>query len=338
MNIQEGISLVASNKDLSQDQMSGVMLEILGGNCTDAQIGAFLVALSIKGETVDEVVGAANSMRQLSVKVPIESSNLVDTCGTGGTAIGVFNVSTTSSFVASDCGAKVAKHGNRTVTRKSGSADLLEQAGVNLALKPDEVAKCIGEIGLGFMFAPSHHSAMKHVVGPRKEIGQKSIFNVLGPLTNPAGAKKQVMGVYDKRWMLPIAEVLRELGSEHLLIIHSEDGLDEISIASKTYVTEMKENKISEYVICPEDFGFETTSLDELIVNSPEESLEIAKSALKGEHKTAGAMVSMTAGAALYVSGISGNLEDGINLAKDCVAEGRGMTKLNQLVEFSSQF
>ena len=188
------------------------------------------------------------------------------------------------------------------------------------------------------MFAPSHHSAMKHVVGPRKEIGQKSIFNVLGPLTNPAGAKKQVMGVYDKRWMLPIAEVLRELGSEHLLIIHSEDGLDEISIASKTYVTEMKENKISEYVICPEDFGFETTSLDELIVNSPEESLEIAKSALKGEHKTAGAMVSMTAGAALYVSGISGNLEDGINLAKDCVAEGRGMTKLNQLVEFSSQF
>ena len=209
MNIQEGISLVASNKDLSQDQMSGVMLEILGGNCTDAQIGAFLVALSIKGETVDEVVGAANSMRQLSVKVPIESSNLVDTCGTGGTAIGVFNVSTTSSFVASDCGAKVAKHGNRTVTRKSGSADLLEQAGVNLALKPEEVAKCIGEIGLGFMFAPSHHSAMKHVVGPRKEIGQKSIFNVLGPLTNPAGAKKQVMGVYDKRWMLPIAEVLR---------------------------------------------------------------------------------------------------------------------------------
>lgn len=338
MNIQEGISLVSSNKDLSQNQMSEVMLEILSGNATDAQIGAFLMALSIKGETVDEVIGAASSMRQLSVKVPTDISNLVDTCGTGGTGIGIFNVSTTSSFVASDCGAKVAKHGNRTATRKSGSADLLEQAGVKLGLQPDEVSRCINEIGLGFMFAPSHHSAMKHVIGPRKEIGQKSIFNVLGPLTNPASAKRQVMGVYDKKWMMPIAEVLMELGSEHLLIVHSEDGLDEISIASKTYITEMKHNQISEYQICPEDFGFETSSLDGLYVTSPAESLDIAVSALNGEHKKAGAMVSMTAGAAIYVSGIVDTLEEGIKLAENSVSEARGMAKLSQLVEFTSQF
>mgnify|MGYP001431652166 FL=1 len=338
MNIQEGIKQVTSNQDLEQNEMFAITTQILEGSATDAQIGAFIIALSMKGETVDEVLGAVNAMRQLSTKVTVDIPNLIDTCGTGGTGIGIFNVSTTSAFVASYCGAKVAKHGNRTATRKSGSADLLEQAGVSLSLQPDEIAKCIEEVGIGFMFAPAHHSAMKHVVGPRKEIGQKSIFNVLGPLTNPASARRQLMGVYDKKWMLPIAEVLKQLGSEHLFIVHSQDGLDEISIASPTSVVEMKQGTISEFQISPEDFGFKTSSLDGLEVSSPKQSLEIAKLALRGEHEEASAMVAMTAGAALYISDIADSLDSGVELAKDCIKEGGGIIKLNQLVEFSSKF
>ena len=338
MDIQSAISQVSSGKNLTKDDMSEIILEILEGKVTDAQIGAFLIALSMKGETVDEVIGAVSVMRDLSTKVEINTPNLIDTCGTGGTGIGIFNVSTTSAFIASSCGAKIAKHGNRSATRKSGSADLLEQAGVSLSLTPKQVASCIEEVGLGFMFAQAHHSAMRHVVGPRKEIGQKSIFNVLGPLTNPASAKRQVLGVYDKKWMTPIAEVLNELGSEHLFIVHSKDGLDEISLASPTYVTEMKDGKISEYEISPEDFNFKTTSLDGLQVNSPQESLNLAKLALQGEHEKASSMICMTAGAALYLSDIAGSLEAGVELAKSSLESGAGLKKLNQLVEFTSQF
>ena len=338
MDIQSAISQVSARRNLTREDMSEIILEILEGKVTDAQIGAFLIALSMKGETVDEVLGAVGVMRDLSTKVEIDEPNLIDTCGTGGTGIGIFNVSTTSALVASSCGAKIAKHGNRSATRKSGSADLLEQAGVSLSLTPEQVASCIQEIGLGFMFAQAHHSAMRHVVGPRKEIGQKSIFNVLGPLTNPASAKRQVLGVYDKKWMTPIAEVLDELGSEHLLIVHSRDGLDEISLASPTYMTEMRDGKISEYEVSPEDFNFETDSLEGLQVNSPQESLDLAKLALQGEHKKASSMICMTAGAALYVSGIANSLESGVELAKRSVESGEGLKKLNQLVEFTSQF
>ena len=338
MNIQEGINTVTSNQSLDQKQMSSIMSEILEGNATDAQIGAFLIGLSMKGETIEEVLGAVEVMRSLSAKVDTDLPILVDTCGTGGSGIGIFNVSTASAFVASQCGAKVAKHGNRSATRKSGSADLLEQAGVSLALKPNEVADCIKNIGLGFMFAPSHHSAMRHVVGPRREIAQKSIFNILGPLTNPASATRQVMGVYNKRWMNPIANVLKELGSEHILMVHSQDGLDEISIASATSITEMKDGKIFDYEITPEDFGFKTSSLKGLEVNSPQESLELVHSALTGQREEAGAMISMAAGAALYVSEVSDSLKSGINLAHECVNDGGGIEKLNQLVEYSSKF
>ena len=338
MDIQSAISQVSARRNLTREDMSEIILEILEGKVTDAQIGAFLIALSMKGETVDEVLGAVGVMRDLSTKVEIDEPNLIDTCGTGGTGIGIFNVSTTSALVASSCGAKIAKHGNRSATRKSGSADLLEQAGVSLSLTPEQVASCIQKIGLGFMFAQAHHSAMRHVVGPRKEIGQKSIFNVLGPLTNPASAKRQVLGVYDKKWMTPIAEVLDELGSEHLLIVHSRDGLDEISLASPTYVTEMRDGKISEYEVSPEDFNFETDTLEGLQVNSPQESLDLAKLALQGEHKKASSMICMTAGAALYVSDIANSLESGVELAKRSVESGEGLKKLNQLVEFTSQF
>ena len=338
MDIQSAISQVSARRNLTREDMSEIILEILEGKVTDAQIGAFLIALSMKGETVDEVLGAVGVMRDLSTKVEIDEPNLIDTCGTGGTGIGIFNVSTTSALVASSCGAKIAKHGNRSATRKSGSADLLEQAGVSLSLTPEQVASCIQEIGLGFMFAQAHHSAMRHVVGPRKEIGQKSIFNVLGPLTNPASARRQVLGVYDKKWMIPIAEVLDELGSEHLLIVHSGDGLDEISLASPTYMTEMRDGKISEYEVSPEDFNFETDTLEGLQVNSPQESLDLAKLALQGEHKKASSMICMTAGAALYVSDIANSLESGVELAKRSVESGEGLKKLNQLVEFTSQF
>ena len=338
MDIQSAISQVSARRNLTREDMSEIILEILEGKVTDAQIGAFLIALSMKGETVDEVLGAVGVMRDLSTKVEIDEPNLIDTCGTGGTGIGIFNVSTTSALVASSCGAKIAKHGNRSATRKSGSADLLEQAGVSLSLTSEQVASCIQEIGLGFMFAQAHHSAMRHVVGPRKEIGQKSIFNVLGPLTNPASAKRQVLGVYDKKWMTPIAEVLDELGSEHLLIVHSRDGLDEISLASPTYMTEMRDGKISEYEVSPEDFNFETDTLEGLQVNSPQESLDLAKLALQGEHKKASSMICMTAGAALYVSDIANSLESGVELAKRSVESGEGLKKLNQLVEFTSQF
>ena len=338
MDIQSAISQVSARRNLTREDMSEIILEILEGKVTDAQIGAFLIALSMKGETVDEVLGAVGVMRDLSTKVEIDEPNLIDTCGTGGTGIGIFNVSTTSALVASSCGAKIAKHGNRSATRKSGSADLLEQAGVSLSLTPEQVASCIQEIGLGFMFAQAHHSAMRHVVGPRKEIGQKSIFNVLGPLTNPASAKRQVLGVYDKKWMTPIAEVLDELGSEHLLIVHSRDGLDEISLATPTYMTEMRDGKISEYEVSPEDFNFETDTLEGLQVNSPQESLDLAKLALQGEHKKASSMICMTAGAALYVSDIANSLESGVELAKRSVESGEGLKKLNQLVEFTSQF
>ena len=274
-------------------------------------------------------------MRKLSSKVSVDKKNLVDTCGTGGVGIKIFNVSTTAAFVASSCGAKVAKHGNRSTTRKSGSADLLEAAGVAIDLNPEQVKTCIEEVGLGFMFAPAHHSAMKHAVGPRKELAIKTIFNLLGPLTNPAGALNQVLGVFDVRWVRPIAEVLKGLGSQHVLVVHSEDGLDEISIAAPTRVAELKDGNIEEYSISPQDFNLKTLSIEELKVDSPQASLELAKKALSDKHLAASQMVAMTAGAALYVSGLAKELEEGIKLSLESIATGKGLEKLEHLSSLS---
>ena len=338
MNITSAISKITSGLSLKESEMSDVMLDLLEGRATDAQIGAFLIALDMKGETVEEVLGAAKIMRKLSAKVEVNKDKLVDTCGTGGSGIGIFNVSTTAAFVACACGARVAKHGNRSATRKSGSADLLEAAGVSLELNPSQVSDCIENVGLGFMFAPGHHSAMKHVIGPRKEIAHKSIFNILGPLTNPASTPNQVMGVYDEKWMKPVAEVHQSLGSKNVMVVHSEDNLDEISIASKTKVVELREGKISEYVISPEEFGLEFQSLDGLKVNSPEESLSMAKKALKGEHSAASSMVALNAGAALYVSGIENSLSQGVEKAKEGIKNKVGLDKLQELAEYSQSF
>ena len=335
MEIKEALSEIIKGNDLSREEMSSVVLQILEGRSTDAQIGAFLVALNIKGESVNEVVGAVNVMRELSEKVEASSHHLVDTCGTGGTGVGIFNVSTAAAFIACACGAKVAKHGNRSATRSSGSADLLEHAGLSLELSPKDVSRCIEEVGVGFMFAPAHHSAMKHTVGPRKEMGLKTIFNLVGPLTNPAGALNQVIGVYAKKWVRPIAEVLKELGSNHVLVVHSKDHLDEISIAEETYVAELINGSIKEYVIGPEDFGFIKKPLDSLMVSSASESLSIIKQGLLNKNYAASSMIAMNSGAALYASGVAGSLKEGVSVAKNCVESGEGLKKLDELVVFS---
>ena len=335
MHIQEGIKTTMTGQDLSREEISSVMNQILTGSASEAQIGAFLVSLSFKGESVDEVIGSAQVMRKLSSRVSVDKKNLVDTCGTGGVGIEIFNVSTTAAFVASSCGAKVAKHGNRSATRKSGSADLLEAAGVAIDLNPEQVKTCIEEVGLGFMYAPAHHSAMKHAVRPRKELAIKTIFNLSGPLTNPAGALNQVLGVFDVRWVRPMAEVLKGLGSQHVLVVHSEDGLDEISIAAPTKVAELKDGNIEEYSISPQDFNLKTLSIEELKVDSPQASLELAKKALSDKHLAASQMVAMTAGAALYVSGLAKELEEGIKLSLESIATGKGLEKLEHLSSLS---
>ena len=335
MKIEDGIKKINFGQNLSRKEISSVMNQILTGLASENQIKSFLLSLSSKGESVEEVIGSAEVMRSLSIKVPVNTKHLVDTCGTGGVGSGIFNVSTTAAFVASSCGAKVAKHGNRSATRKSGSADLLEVAGVSLDLNPEQVKDCIENVGLGFMFAPAHHSAMKYAIGPRKELGIKTIFNLLGPLTNPAGALNQVLGVFDSKWIRPLAEVLKGLGSENVLVLHSEDGLDEISSASSTSIAELRGEEINEYSISPEDFGLKILPIENLKVSSPEESLQIAKEALRGENQAATQMVAMTSGAALYVAGVAGSLKEGIDMSLHNISEGRGLKKLDELVEYS---
>jgi len=256
MNISEAIKAVISKQNLNESEMHDVMNSIMTGQTTDAQIGAFLVGLSMKGETIEEITASAKVMRALATSVELSSNDyLVDTCGTGGDGLGLFNISTASAFVVAAAGGKVAKHGNRSISSKSGSADVLEAAGINLNISPELISHCIEEIGLGFMFAPAHHSAMKHAIGPRKELAVRTIFNVLGPLTNPAKAPNQIMGVYDKSLVEPIANVLKGLNSRHVMVVHSEDGLDEFSIANTTYVAELKDNNISTYTVHPVILG-----------------------------------------------------------------------------------
>ena len=335
MEVKESINKINKGQDLSKKEISSVMNQILTGSVTQDQIVSFLGSLSAKGESIEEVIGSAEVMRDLSSKVSVNQEHLVDTCGTGGVGSGIFNVSTTAAFIASSCGAKVAKHGNRSTTRQSGSADLLETAGVALELNPDQVKQCIENVGVGFMFAPAHHSAMKYAVGARKELGIKTIFNLLGPLTNPAGALNQVLGVFDNKWVRPIAEVLKRLGSKNVLVLHSQDGLDEISTASSTSVAELRDGKIKEYSISPSDFGFKTLAIEGLKVSSPEESLQIAKEALKGENQAATQMVAMTSGAALYVAGLADTLKVGVDISMEGIKKGIGLQKLDELVSFS---
>ena len=338
MDIQTAINNVINHIDLNREDMHSVMQTIMQGNATSAQIGGLLIALRIKGETVDEITAAAEVMRKLVAKVDVDKTNLVDTCGTGGDSSNTFNISTTSAFVVAASGARVAKHGNRSVSSKSGSADVLEAAGINIELDEEQVASCIEDVGIGFMFAPMHHSAMKHAIGPRRELGVRTLFNILGPLTNPAAAPNQVIGVFSRKWLNPLAETLKQLGSNHVLVVHSEDGMDEISISTKTFITELKNGEIKNYEISPDNFGIKTHNIAELSVYNINESLTMMKSVLDNNDNAAKAIVSINAGAAIYAAGISDSIKDGIDKALDVIESGAAKKKLEMLIQHSQSF
>ena len=337
MDIREVIKHVTSGNDLEKKQMISVMRSIMLGRTTDAQNAAFLVGLQMKGVKPDEILGGATVMRELSTKVNVEPGpHLVDTCGTGGSGSNKFNVSTAAAIVAASAGARVAKHGNRGATSTSGSADVLEAAGVRLTLEAEQVAKAIEQIGVGFMFAPAHHSAMKHVITARKEIGIRTIFNLLGPLTNPAGSPNQIIGVFDPVWIPPFLEVLRELGSNHVMIVSADDGLDEISIASETQVGELKGGEITTYTISPIDFGIEQyPDCSSLQINSAEESLVMLKQAFANENQAAAEIVALNAGAAIYVANLCEDLLAGVTKAREVLESGIAQEKFDQLVQFT---
>ena len=336
MDMPTAIDKVIRREDLAQDEMIAVMRIIMSGQATDAQIGGFLVGLRMKGETIDEIVAAVTVMRELATPVEVSNANLVDTCGTGGSGSNKFNVSTASAFVAAAAGVKVAKHGNRGASSNSGSADLLEAAGASIMLSPSQVALSIKETGVGFLFALNHHNAMKHAIGPRKEMIVRTIFNLLGPLTNPAGARRQLIGVYDAKWTRPVAEVLQAMGSEHVLVVHSNDGLDEISISAPTHVAELKDGVISEYEISPDTFGLSMTPLENLVVSDSQQSLEKVNEALSGKGG-ASDIVAMNAGAAIYVSGQAKSLVAGVEMARDAIGAGLAKERLKHFVEFTKQ-
>ena len=337
MDIREVIKHVTSGNDLEKKQMISVMRSIMLGRTTDAQNAAFLVGLQMKGVKPDEILGGATVMRELSTKVNVEPGpHLVDTCGTGGSGSNKFNVSTAAAIVAASAGARVAKHGNRGATSTSGSADVLEAAGVRLTLEAEQVAKAIEQIGVGFMFAPAHHSAMKHVIAARKEIGVRTIFNLLGPLTNPAGSPNQIIGVFDPVWIPTFLEVLRELGSNHVMIVSADDGLDEISIASETQVGELKGGEITTYTISPIDFGIEQyPDCSSLQINSAEESLVMLKQAFANENQAAAEIVALNAGAAIYVANLCEDLLAGVTKAREVLESGIAQEKFDQLVQFT---
>lgn len=337
MKIQTAIQNLLDHKDLQQSEMRKIMREIMSGGATPAQIGGFLVALRAKGETIDEISAAAQVMRELATKISLKEQHLIDTCGTGGDGCNTFNISTTVAFVVAAAGGKVAKHGNRSVSSRSGSADVLEAAGVNLDLTPDQVRQCVQEIGLGFLFAPKHHSAMKHAIGPRKELGVRTLFNLLGPLTNPAGATHQLMGVFDKKWQEPLAHVLKKLGSEHVLVVHADDGLDEISINAPTQIAELKEGDVNCYEITPEQFGFARSPLSTLAVAGVEESLSVLKGVLEKKSGPARDIVLLNAGAAIYAADLSDSLEAGIQQAVKAIDSGAALEKLEQLIKVTNQ-
>ncbi|WP_312272052.1 anthranilate phosphoribosyltransferase [Pseudomonas sp.] len=343
MDIKEALGKIVSQLDLTTSEMQDVMRQIMTGQCDDAQIGAFLMGMRIKSETIDEICGAVSVMRELATKVELPSlEHVVDIVGTGGDGANIFNVSSASVFVVAAAGGKVAKHGNRAVSGKSGSADLLEAAGIYLNLTPEQIARCVNKIGVGFMFAQSHHSAMRHAAGPRKSLGLRTLFNMLGPLTSPAGVLHQVVGVFTPALCRPLAEVLQRLGSKHVLVVHSRDGLDEFSLAAPTRVAELKDGQIQEYEVLPEDVGIKSQSLIGLTVDSPEASLSLIRDAL-GRRKTeagqkAADMIVLNAGAALYAADLASSLQEGVNLAHDALYSGLAREKMDELASFTAVY
>ncbi|CAI3790058.1 Anthranilate phosphoribosyltransferase [Pseudomonas sp. MM227] len=343
MDIKSALTRIVSQLDLTTEEMRAVMLDIMTGQCSEAQIGAFMMGMRMKSETIDEIVGAVTAMRELASKVELRTlDKVVDIVGTGGDGANIFNVSTASALVVAAAGCTVAKHGNRAVSGKSGSADLLEAAGVYLNLDAQQVARCIDSVGIGFMFAQAHHSAMKHAAIPRRDLGLRTLFNMLGPLTNPAGVKHQVVGVFTQALCRPLAEVLARLGSKHVLVVHSRDGLDEFSLAAPTFVAELKNGEVSEYWVEPEDLGIKSQSLHGLVVDSPAASLELIRDAL-GRRKTeqgekAAEMIVLNAGAALYAADVASSLKEGVAMAHDALHTGLAREKLEELGAFTAVF
>ena len=339
MNYSQILTKLIDRHDLPFAEMRELMEHIMGGHLTPAQIAAVLIALRTKGETVTEIAAAASVMRELSTRVNVkQSAHLVDTCGTGGDGAQTFNISTTSAFVAAAAGAQVAKHGGRSVSSTCGSADVLEKLGVNVNLTPDQVALCVEQIGVGFMFAPNHHSAMKHAAPVRKELGVRTLFNLLGPLTNPAGAPNQVIGVFHQSLTAKLAQVLGELGSRHVLVVHGADGMDEISISDGTYIAELKDGKVREYTVHPDLFGLPSAPVGMLRVANAEEACAKLLGVLNNEIGAPRDIVQMNAGAAIYVAGLTGTLEEGVKKADQVIASGAAKAKLDQLIAMSQSF
>jgi anthranilate phosphoribosyltransferase len=337
MQIQQALQKLLTKQNLTADEMREVMRIIMSGGASDAQIAGFLIALRCKGETVDEIATAVEVMRELASKVPITGEHVIDTCGTGGDGANTFNISTTCAFVVAAAGGQVAKHGNRSVSSSCGSADVLEAAGVNLDLSAEQVAQCVHDIGVGFLFAPKHHGAMKHTINVRKEMGVRTLFNLLGPLSNPASAPNQLIGVFSKDWVEPLAQVLLKLGSQHVLVVSAEDGLDEISIASATHVAELKDGTVSTYTVTPEQYGLQRANLAELAVTNSATSLNMVKSVLDNQPGAALDIVLLNAGAAIYAANIADSLATGIETARQVIASGAARAKLDDLINYSTK-
>ena len=335
MQMSEALAALVAGQDLGRDQTRAVFDTIMGGEATPAQIAGVLIGLKAKGETVDEITGAVEAMRAVSTKVDVDVPNLVDTCGTGGSgAAKRFNISTAAAFVVAAAGAHVAKHGNRGASSASGSADVLEAAGANVELEPDQVGRCIREVGVGFLFAVRHHAAMRHAGPVRRELGMGTIFNLLGPLTNPASAKRQVLGVFAPDWQRPLADVARALGSERVLVVHSA-GLDELSIQGPSVVVELNNGGIDTYEVSPTDFGLRERAMDDLRAQTPEQSLGLIRSALNESNEAAADIVALNAGAAIYASGVATTLANGVVLAQDLIASGQATEKLKEFVDLT---
>ena len=336
MTPQQALQQIIAHQEISHDEMVVLMRQIMQGEVSPVLIAGLVIGLRVKTETVEEIAAAAHVMRELATRVAIEDdSYLVDTCGTGGDAAHTFNISTAAAFVAAAAGARVAKHGGRSVSSKSGSADVLEALGVNLNQTPQQVASSIHDIGVGFMFAPHYHAAMKHAAPVRRELGVRTIFNILGPLTNPANARRQVLGVFSGDLVLTLAHVLHKLGSQHVMIVHGEDGLDEITISGATRVGELKNGKVHDYFIRPEDFQLKTTSIESLRVNGCEQAKSMLLSVLENVPGPARDIVLLNAGAAIYVAGKAETLTQGVDKAAQAIASGAALGKLRQLIEFT---
>ena len=331
MEFKKAIAQVIDRIHLSQEEAYETANILMSGGATESQIGALLVALRMKGETIDEITGFVKSMREKATVIPTEASNLVDTCGTGGDASGTFNISTVSAFVAAGAGCHIAKHGNRSVSSQCGSADLFKELGVNIELTPEQVGASIDQNGIGFLFAPLLHGAMKYAIGPRREVGVRTIFNILGPMTNPAGAKRQLLGVFNGALTEPLANVLKNLNSEHVMVVHGEDGLDEITLTGKTSVSELKDGEIKNYAIHPEDFGLESSGAQAIKGGDASENAKIALDILSGEKGASRDIVLLNAGAVCYVAGLADSLEAGIGLARESIDSGKAMEKVEAL-------